>query len=417
VIERGYREHGPVFTVRLLGGRATILVGGQHAKFFFSETDQRLSLRTAYPYFIRMFDPDFYFFAEFEEYKRQRALVLPRFQSRQLGAYIASMQEQTRALIEQLGTQGRFDLTPVFGPLVMRIAAQCFLGPEFAARLGDQWFREFRVFSGGMDPITPGWLPLPHIVNSRRARDRLRAILLAFLNERRGSPLDPPDFFQTLAEARFEDGTPVPDLVLVNLILMLTWAGHETTTGHVSWALVDLLQHPDDLQAVLEEQQRVLDPGEPLTAATIHRLTHLDGALHESERLHPVAPVLARCAAEDFEYAGYHIPRDSMLILSTALSHRRPETFPQPEEYRPDRYQQDPKARAELVGFGGGLHRCLGIHFAYLEMAVVLTMLLREFEFELTGPPPRAVPGQATKWPASPCLVNYQRKAKVPAHA
>lgn len=308
-VTRGLREHGPVFSLRLAGRTSVVLVGAEHARFFFSETDKRLSLRSAYPFFVRMFDSGFYLFAEFDEYQRQRGIVMRRFQARQVGAYIELMERQAVDLIDGLGAGGEFDLTPVFGPLVMRIAAQCFLGDEFAARLGDDWFTEFRRFSAGMDPVTPPWLPMPHLIRSRRARDRLRSVLRGFLQERREHPVDPSDFFQTLAEARFADGAAVPDLVLVNLILLLTWAGHETTTGHLAWALVDLLQHPADLEAVLAEQRRVLDPGQPLSAAVIHQLSHLDAALHESERLHPVANLLARGAAEDFEYAGYRIAR------------------------------------------------------------------------------------------------------------
>jgi sterol 14-demethylase len=99
-----------------------------------------------------------------------------------------------------------------------------------------------------------------------------------------------------------------------------------------------------------------------------------------------------------------------MLILSTELTHRSQDAFGDPDSYRPARYLEDPRARSLLVGFGGGVHRCLGMHFAYLEMAVVATMLLRHFDLELIDPAPQPVPGQATKWPASPCRVRYRRK-------
>src|SRR5215813_9925908 len=122
VLERGHREHGHVFALRLGRQPAIVLLGAEHNRFFFSETDQRLSIRTAYPFFVRMFDPSFYFFGGPEEYERQRGLVLPRFQGRQLATYVEAMAEQTRRIQHTMGERGEFDLVETLGPLVMKIA-------------------------------------------------------------------------------------------------------------------------------------------------------------------------------------------------------------------------------------------------------------------------------------------------------
>src|SRR5581483_3773814 len=92
--------------------------------------------------------------------------------------------------------------------------------------------------------------------------------------------------------------------------------------GHISWALIDLLRHPQELERVREEQREVLD-GEPgLTMQQVHRLQHLGRALHESERLHPVAFILCRRAAEAIELDGYTIPKNAMVLASPWLTHR-----------------------------------------------------------------------------------------------
>src|SRR6266545_4112619 len=347
VLERGHREHGSVFSLKLGPTPTVVLLGTEHHRFFFSETDRRLSIRAAYPFFVRMFDAGFYFFGGPDEYRRQRALVLPRFQGRQLAGYIGAMAEQTRQVQHTLGERGEFDLIDTLGPLVMRIAAHAFLGPELGGRLDMDFFERFRRFSGGMEQVLPLWLPIPRLIRARRARDDLRRLVGALIQQRRERPADPPDFLQTLVAARYDDGERVPDLVLVNLILMLTWAGHETTAGHVSWALIDLLQHPEELARVREEQHAVLDAG------------------------------------------------------------------PEPDRFRPDRFAEDPRALHALAGFGGGVHRCLGVHFAYLEMKVIVSMLLHDYDLELVDPDPQPVRGTKTKWPQRPCRVRYRRR--VPA--
>jgi sterol 14alpha-demethylase len=411
LIERGHREAGGLFSLRLPGRTGVVLLGARHNRFFFSETDKRLSIRTAYPFFTRMFSPEFYFFAGMEEYKRQREVVLPRFQGRQLDGYVTAMAQETLAFEQRLGDTGAFNLTDELGPLVMRIAARCFLGPDFGSRMNHDFFREFRRFSAGMNPVMPEGVPRPAVIRSNRARDRLRTALGEMIRQRRDDPVDPPDFLQTLAEATYADGTPVPDAVLVNMILMLTWAGHETTAGHVSWALVDLLRHPEHLERVRAEVD-----DEPVDLASLRRWEHLDDCLHETERLHPVAHVLARQAVETFELDGWVIPAGTMVIASPSVTHRLPEEHHRPEEFRPQRFSEGHEGKLErqsLIGFGGGLHRCLGVHFAHLEMKVILARLLQHYDFELIDTDPRPVPGMHTKWPNSPCRVGYRKR--VPA--
>ena len=105
------------------------------------------------------------------------------------------------------------------------------------------------------------------------------------------------------------------------------------------------------------------------------------------------------------------------MFAAPSISHRMPHVFPEPDRYVPERFSPD---RAEsrpphsLIGFGGGVHRCAGVNFAYLEMKVALSLLFQHYEFSLLNPDPQPVAGAATKWPASPCRVSYQRRYGVP---
>jgi sterol 14-demethylase len=142
----------------------------------------------------------------------------------------------------------------------------------------------------------------------------------------------------------------------------------------------------------------------------LRRLPVLDRAVHETERLHPVTVVIARKATEAIDYAGYRIPKGAVVMVPPALTHRLPDVFPDPDAFRPDRYLDDPTAMRQLVGFGGGLHRCLGEQFAYQEIKLTVTRLLQHFDLELLDTNPVPMPGQANKWPQSPCRVRYRRK-------
>lgn len=405
LFRRGHREHGHVFRIRLPLKDTVVLLGSEHNELTFDETDHALSIRAAYPFFLRMFSSDFYFLAPYEEYRRQRQVVLPRFQGRQLDTYVEVMEHESASFMDRLGDSGEFTVPDDFGPLVMRVAARSFLGERFADDTTD-WFDEFRRFSEGADFVTPGWLPVPHLLRSRAAGRRIRERLQRIIDKRRSLRGEGGDFLDHFVEAEYEDGTPVPDDILIHLIIMLVWAGHETTTGQISWGLIDLLRNPAELERVREELDGL---PETMNAGQVRRLAHLDRCLHESERLNPVVPMTVRSTVESFAVDGHQIPRGSLVMISPAMTHRMEEEFPEPDRYRPDRYTEEPEQLRRLVGFGGGLHRCLGMRFAYLEMTVVLARLLQRYDLRLLNAAPRPVAGQGAKWPRS-TEVAYRRR-------
>ncbi|MBO0819866.1 MAG: cytochrome P450 [Nocardiopsaceae bacterium] len=407
LIERGHAEHGDACTLRIAGQPMIILAGPDNAREFFARTDDSLSIRDGMAFLSRLFGRDFYFLADTNEYRRQREIVLPRFQSRQLEGYLRVMESQAAEFIRRLGDEGEFDLLDELGPVVMQVGSEAFLGQ----RMDDGFFAEFRQFSRGADPVLPGWLPLPHFIRSRRARARLRAVVRREILLRREHPAGTGDFLHDLARSRYSDGSDVPDDIKVNLVLGFLWAGHETTAGQLAWSIIDLLRHPAELDKVLAEQREVMPGGGPADLKTMRRLAHLLRSLSETERLHPALPGMIRSVAEDTRVGGYLLPRGSRVLLSTTMTHRAPGLFEDPDEFRPDRYRRNPKAAHQLIGFGGGMHRCLGMHFARLEMQVLITWLLRAFDLELVNPDPQPVRGMRSTWPRSPCRVRYRQRA------
>lgn len=415
VLKRGYRTRGRLFSLNFMGRRMNVMLGPEHNRFFFEETDKLLSIRESMPFFLKMFSPDFYSFAEMEEYLRQRAIIMPRFKAASMKQYVPVMVEESLNLVARLGDEGTFDLIPTLGPVVMDIAAHSFMGREFHEKLGHEFFELFREFSGGMEFVLPLWLPTRKMIRSQRAKRRLHAILQSWIDKRRASPLDPPDFFQTMIETKYPDGRPVPDEIIRHLILLLVWAGHETTAGQVSWALADLLQNRGYLSVIQQELQHVLGGGDGRNLGWEQAIAmeKMDLALRETERLHPVAYLLSRKANADIERDGYRIHKGDFVLLAPSVSHRMEETFRNPDAYYPERFNPaNPQAQMEsntLIGFGGGVHRCAGVNFARMEMKVLIAILLQHYEMELIDEV-RPIAGAGTYWPAQPCRVRYRKR-------
>ena len=414
-LTRGYHECGPVYAIQLGNRYSVVALGPDHNKFFFSETDKLLSIREGYPFFLKMFSNDFYFFAKKDDYMKQREIVMPKVKVSAMKSYVGIMTQETEELIERLGDSGDFDLIPTLGPLVMNVAAHSFLGSDFRGKLDDGFFEDFRDFSGGMEVIWPLWLPLKHLRKCQAAKKKLHKVLREWIQYRRDNPMDPPDFFQSLIESSLKDGTPVTEDLCVNLILLLVWAGHETTAGQISWSMIDLCQHPAFLNNVRQQTVDVMG-GRPFTEMTWDdavSMKHVENGIKESERLHPVAYTLMRKVTEDITIGGYKVPKDAYLFSAPCVSHRMPEVFPQPHAYDPDRWDNsDGTVNIEsnaLVGFGGGVHRCAGVNFARLEMKIILTMLAHHYDLELIDTP-RPISGPMTYWPAQPMRVRYSKR-------
>ncbi|MDF5756244.1 cytochrome P450 [Spongiactinospora sp. TRM90649] len=413
LLRQGAEEHGRVFSVRLGNKPAVVLLGPEHTRFFFEETDKLLSIREAYPFFRKMFHENLYFFADPPEYKEQRKILIPPFQGRKLSGYIDAMTKEMRAFGTRLGDSGEFDLAPTLAPLIMDINASSLLGSDCREELGPSFLPEFHRFREGTEFVLPLWLPIPRLLRSQAAKKRLHAMLSDLLARRRAVPREPADLIQTLAEARYSDGRAVPDHIIVNMILVLQWAGYETTTGQTSWALIELLRNPEYLRSVVAEQDAVLADDPERRLDTLTRLERLGWGVSESVRLHPMAFLMMRAAAADFEVAGFHVRKGSLVLASPAVSQRLSDVFPDPDAFHPERFaaeRRDGTQHSGMIAFGGGLHRCVGMHYANLVMKVVIGYLLENFELELVDPDPGKGSGSKPRWPISPCRVRYQRR-------
>jgi sterol 14-demethylase len=272
-----------------------------------------------------------------------------------------------------------------------------------------------------MDFVLPQWFPAPRLIKAKIAKRQLHQMLQQWIEQRRAHPIEPADFFQNLVAAHYEDGTIIPDEMMRHLILLLVWAGHETTAGHISWALIDLLQNPQYLKRCRAETDAILggNSGVGMNWEHARDLVSIELALKETERLHPVAFMQARVAEKDLELDGFRVPRDSFVVIAPCVAHRVAQMFPEPDAYKPERFssgagEQGPES-GTLIGFGGGFHRCAGVNFARLEMRIALSMLLKHYDFELLGVP-RPREGSSTYWPAQ-INVRYQLRRDAPGFA
>jgi cytochrome P450 len=188
------------------------------------------------------------------------------------------------------------------------------------------------------------------------------------------------DVFSMLLGARDEDGEPMTDQELRDELVTLLVAGHETTATGLAWAFDLLLRTPRVMQRLKESLAQGDD-------------TYLDAVVKEVLRLRPVIPGIGRVVrGEPFELGGYTVPPGTEINPSIGVIHRRGDRYPQPGQFRPERFlEENPPDTYTWVPFGGGTRRCLGASFAQLEMKIVIKRVLERAELRAVGGKPEKV--------------------------
>jgi cytochrome P450 len=364
-------RHGLVFRSHILGRPCAVLLGPEANRFILSSHMHLFSSRAGWGRPITSLIGDGLSFLDGELHRQHRALIQPALHARTIGRFFEAMERAAAEHIAEWAAAGRLRMFMGFKQLSFAIAAELILGLNASqARLVEP---PFAAFTRGLF-APPAWrVPGLPYHGAWLAGQSLRRILREVVAAHRATPR--PTVLGMLIEARDEQGHGLSDAELIDELLVLLWAGHDTITSLMTW--------------VVDEQARVVGDG-PLELAHLRQLPLLDRVLRETERLHPPAPGGFRGVVESFEYGGYHIPAGWTVMYSSLFTHRMPELWQEPARFDPSRFgpeRNEGHKPFHLIGFGAGPRVCVGLAFAQMQMRIVLSQLLRRLRLTL-------VPGQ-----------------------
>jgi cytochrome P450 len=210
--------------------------------------------------------------------------------------------------------------------------------------------------------------------------------LFALLAERRRLPAAArgENVLADLLAAAHEGGEPISDREIRDAIVTLLLAGHDTTAMALAWALEQIVPRADVVKNLTDELRRITGGGPP-RAEQLGQLEYLDAAIRESLRCRTILPFVVRKTKQPFAAGGREYPPGVLLCPCNHLVHHRPDLYPEPETFRPERFLERKYAGHEWFPFGGGNRTCLGMAFALYEMKVVLATLFSQVR--LARPP------------------------------
>ena len=430
LLERIRSECGPVGSFDLAGRRVVVVTGAEANEWYFRAPEEELDQAEAYPFMTPIFGEGVVFDASPE--RRREMLHNQALRDRYMRGHAETIAGEVDAMVASWSDDptvdsGEIDLLDFFAELTIYTSSSCLIGRKFRDSLDARFARLYHDLERGTDALA--FVDPYADIESFRQRDRARAELVELVGDvmdqraAAGEPADDDrDLLDVLMSIRNDDGSMQfgPDIV-TGIFISMMFAGHHTTSTTASWTLLELLRHPDQLEAVVAELDELAadstDQGLDLTYQSLREMPRLESAIKEALRLHPPLILLLRVARVDVEVGGFRIPAGDLVGATPAVSNRAPEAFADPNAFDLDRYL-DPRTEDlanpwDWIPFGAGRHRCVGAAFAMMQLKAIFAVLLTRFRFELAQDPDsyRTDHSKMVVQLAQPCRVRWSRRA------
>ena len=374
-LEACRRHHGDAFSVRFLGFQTPLVMVSSPDVIRVLYSERGHSLPPGRTLSLRpIVGPRSVLLLEGAEHLSRRRVMLPPFHGDRMRAYEPIVREAAEREIASWPTDRPFAVHPRMQAVTLEVILRAVFGVADAGRrerlreqladlLGSTASSglQFSVLLsrrfGGPDPMA----------RLQALMAEIDETLLVEIAERRAeedTTAARDDICSLLIAARFDDGGRMDDREVRDQLLTLLLAGHETTATALAWTLDLLTRHPAALARLRAELETDSD-------------AYLRAVIAESLRLRPVVPLAGRRLTSELRADGMVLPAGTDVTPAIWLAHTRPESYPEPYAFRPERFLDRPPSGFAWIPFGGGVRRCLGAAFAEMEMRVVLTAVLR----------------------------------------
>jgi cytochrome P450 len=322
---------------------------------------------------------------------RQRRLVQPVFHRARLDDYARVMTTLGVEPRDRWRDGDTIDIAREMSRLTLMITGRILFGAEgdaVVAEIGDALEESTSLLEVAVLPFAAltDLLPLPQVRRFRAARATLHRVIGRLIERRRRSGSEDGDVMWLLLSAQYETGERMSDTQVLDELITLLLASHETTANALAWTWYLLARHTRDEARMHSEIDAVLGRGRLPSAGDVAALTFTRMVLAEAMRLYPPAWLLARVAVENHEARGYALRAGSLVVMSPWVVHRNASYFPEPERFDPERWSavvHNGRPRFSYFPFGGGSRGCMGEAFAWMEGVLLLAVIAQRWRFRL----------------------------------
>lgn len=402
-LERCAARHGDSFSLKLGSFPAfTFFSDPEAIEQIFTASANQFDSGRGNSILRRMLGDNSLLLLDGERHKRHRQLLMPPFHGERMRAYSQVICQIAEIVIQQWPTAETFLARPAMQEISLQVILKTVFGLTEGQRYHDlsQRLKEMLEYTSSRFTFATNfftllqrdfgaWSPGGRYLRLMQSIDQL---LYAEIAARR-QQFDPErsDILTLLLSARDEAGEPMSDVELRDELLTLLVAGHETTATALSWTLYWIHALPAVKAKLVEELDGLAQAADSHSPDfnSIVKLPYLNAVCSETLRIYPVGFIAQlRIAQAPIEVAGHSFQTDSMVVPAIYLTHHRPDLYPEPKQFRPERFLERQYSPYEFLPFGGSNRRCIGAAFAMFEMKLVLATILRHYDLALAEPHP-----------------------------
>ncbi|KAH7128029.1 cytochrome P450 [Dactylonectria estremocensis] len=439
-------KHGDCFTFILLGKPTTVFLGQKGNDFILNGKHADLNAEEVYGKLTTpVFGKEVVYDCSNERLMDQKRLLKLGLTTDALRAYVPKFVKEVEDYVNTSpyfkGESGEANVTEVLAEITIYTASGSLLGNEVRSMFDSTFATLYRHLDDGFQPINfvMPWLPLPQNRRRDHARKVMEGLFSDIIRERReqGNQGDETDMIWTLMDARYKDGTALPDEHVARLLIAILMGGQHNTAASGAWILLNLANKPHLVEEMYQEQLEILgSPPAPLTWENVQKLTLNGQVIKESLRLHSPIHSILRQVKSPMRVPGTNwlVPPTHTLLASPGTLARSEEFFDRPLEWDPHRWdkiappesaEKDsrtvdygfgmmPKAvSSPYLPFGAGRHRCVGEHYAYAQLSAIIATFVRLLHLEQVDP---KAPIPATDYssmfsrPMNPAVVRWRHR-------
>ncbi|MGZ4587236.1 MAG: cytochrome P450 [Mycobacteriaceae bacterium] len=375
-------EFGDLALLKAFGIKIVYAQGPEAADVILANRDRAYASGPAWEYLIGPFFRRGLMLLDFDEHHEHKRIMQQAFTPANLKGYMDVMMPGIRERIAGWSVSDNAQMYGRFKELTLDLALDVFVGMQLteseAAKINRAFIDAVRAGSALIRKPVPGlrWQ------KGLTARKVLEDFFYSKIGEKRrqgGS-----DLFAVMCSVETEEGMRFSDEDVVNHMIFLLMAAHDTSTTTMTTMAYYLAKNPEWQDRVRQQSQQL---GDDLAYDRLDDLTGLDWCMKESLRLCAPVPGIPRRAVRDTELLGHHIPANTTVVISTLTNHYIPEYWPEPTAFDPERFsperREDKIHRLAWEPFGGGVHRCIGLHFAGMQIKAIYHELLQRYQWNV----------------------------------